>query len=477
MVAKSCYSRLALGLMLGMSLPSCATMTQETPAGAEGQSTAKAVESAADTEATEEIALNPAEPVFQEENTYPNKSDGDDEAAAEDESNAENNEITYTLSHMPVEINDDVKHWITIFTEKERDLFENYLRRGEPYKKVITQVLKEQGLPTDLYYLALIESGFSNNATSHASAAGMWQFMKPTGKRYGLQVDHYADERRDPIRATRAAAQYLNDLHNVFQSWYLAMAAYNAGEMRIMNAIMNGNSRDFWSLVKAKKLPKETMNYIPKFLAAVIIGHNPEHYGFENYKTNKVLPELELVQVPSPVSLSTVAKVTGLSQPLIAGYNAHLRGQMTPSNVRSYDIWVPKNAVELFADKEAQLTRYRGTYRASEAIAETSFHRVRRGENLSTIAGKYKLTVAQVKALNGLKKSKVYVGQKLKVTGKAEEGKQALADYFKYRVRRGDNLHTIAKKFKMDVHHIKKVNRLDRNTIYVGQVLKVKNAG
>ncbi|MGE0175266.1 MAG: transglycosylase SLT domain-containing protein [Oligoflexales bacterium] len=473
MVAAPCYKRLALGLILGVNLSSCAMQTaQQVPITGP-----VSLEPPPAPAAAEEIAINPAEPVFEEENTYPNKSDADEDTK-ETNKTSENNEITYTLSHMPVEINDDVKRWIKVFTEQERAMFEEYLRRGEPYKKTITDVLQEQGLPTDLYYLALIESGFKNTATSHANAAGMWQFMKPTGKRYGLQVDRYADERRDPIRATRAAAQYLNDLHNVFQSWYLAMAAYNAGEMRIMTAIMNGNSRDFWTLVKNKKLPKETMNYIPKFLAAVIVGHNPEHYGFTNYQNNKVLPEMELVQVPSPISLSTVAKVVGMPANVIIGSNPHLRTQRTPANVRTYDIWVPKNSLDLFADKEAELGRYRGAYRASEAIAETSQHRVRRGENLAYIAGKYKLTIAQLKALNGLRTSKIYVGQKLKVTGRPTSSTSlAVKDYLRYKVQRGDNLHTLSKRFNMPIHHIKKVNRLQRNTIYVGQVLKVKNAG
>ena len=179
-----------------------------------------------------------------------------------------------TTEGIPLEINADVERWLEFFTMKDRERFTRFLERGSRYKTMIYAVLKEQGIPTELYYQAMIESGFATHATSTASAVGIWQFIPGTGRRYGLRIDQYVDERRDPMRATIAAAMYLKDLHNVFQNWYLAMAAYNAGEGRILGAIMRSGTRDFWEMVKKRSLPSETMNYIPKFLAATTIGHN-----------------------------------------------------------------------------------------------------------------------------------------------------------------------------------------------------------
>ena len=175
---------------------------------------------------------------------------------ADDPDDIEEDEIEYTISHgIPLEINDKVEKWINYFTKKDRDRFQRFLNRGEKYRKMIQAVLADQGIPTDLYYLAMIESGFSVKARSHASAVGVWQFIRATGRRYGLKIDYYVDERQDPMRSTIAASLYLKDLHLVFNSWYLAMASYNAGESRIMGSIMKQSSRDFWQLVRKNALP------------------------------------------------------------------------------------------------------------------------------------------------------------------------------------------------------------------------------
>ena len=384
---------------------------------------------------------------------------------------ADEDEIEHTLKGgIPKEINASVEKWIHYFTKKQPGLFKRYMERGSQYRPIIEKILTEQGLPKDLYYMALIESGFSVRAVSSARAVGVWQFMKGTAKRYGLTVDYYADERQDPIRATIAACLYLSDLNNVFQSWYLAMAAYNAGEMRIMNAIMGGNSRDFWELVKAKKLPRETMNYIPKFLAAAIIGSNPEKYGFHDIPT---LPPYEpaSIEVPSPVSLKKLAKITGTPLAQLKRLNPHIKRNVTPSRTRTYKLWVPQDKIAAFETKKDEILASRLRYKRQYAKAENGNYKVRRGDSLVRIAKRHGTSVRKLKALNNLRSNRIYAGQKLVI-------EKYPVSYTRYRVRRGDNLQSIAKKFGLRIRELKKMNHLRGSRIYAGQLLKVrKNSG
>ncbi len=391
----------------------------------------------------------------------------------------QNDEITETIAHMPVEINGAVKQWIEYFTVKDRERFARFLERGEKYRPMVMEVLHEEKLPEDLYYLAMIESGFATAATSHASAVGIWQFISATGRRYGLRVDSFVDERRDPMRATAAATLYLKDLHNVFQSWYLAMAAYNAGESRIMNAIMVGKSRNFWDLVKKKVLPSETMNYIPKFLAAVIIGHDPERYGFTGIKAEPH-PELVLVKIPSPVRLSDVARITGIPNEELLRFNPNLYRGVTPANPNKYGIWVPRGKEGLLAEHRELLARATFTPPAAKT---SRFHHVRKGETLTSISRKYGIPVDALRRVNNLRTNHVPAGRRLRLPAAAlaDAGSQkesnSSTNVQKYRVQHGDNLHTISRKFKISINELKETNKLKRNTIYVGQVLRIAERG
>lgn len=381
-----------------------------------------------------------------------------------------------TTESIPLEINAEVEKWIEYFTVRDGERFRRFMERGERYKPMITAVLRDQGIPTEIYYQAMIESGFSTHATSHASAVGIWQFIKGTGRRYGLRVDNYVDERRDPMRATIAASLYMKDLYNVFQSWYLAMAAYNAGEGRILGAIMRAKTRDFWEMVRMRALPAETMAYIPKFLAATTIGHNPRRYGFEDVTATMMAP-LASVAVPSPVKLSDVSRASGVSLEVLKEANPHLLRGITPPGVDTYRLWVPKDQVVAVEGKLEAIAAHRiNNLRATPvaAVATTSgakpkHHVVERGETLVSVAGTYGVTVAQLKKLNGLKTNKVRPGKRL-VLWQPEA--QAVT-FKRYKVKRGDNLNEIARKFNVSVEDLKKLNGLKRTTLYVGQVLKV----
>lgn len=399
---------------------------------------------------------------------------------------SEQDEIGQAITQgLPVELNANVDRWIDYFTKKNPEAFQRFLDRGQPYKKMIVATLRDAGVPSELYYLAMIESGFVLNAHSHASAKGFWQFIPGSGRRYGLRVDGYVDERVDPWRATVAASLYLADLNNVFNSWYLAMAAYNAGEGRIMGAIMRGKTRDFWELVRKKALPSETMDYIPKVLAAYIVGKNPEKYGFRVPDA----PSHEAfagVTVPSPIKLSSIADETQIPLADLQKFNPHLKTGVTPQDAPNYKIWIPKRFEKDFKDSAGRLAEHRMTAKvqAPRIASETkirSFHRVKRGEHLTSISTKYGVSVAQLKQMNNLRSNTLFRGQKLKVmtdkTAIAVATPAAKNDAGIYQVRRGDRLYSIAKKHGMTVAELKKINRLQRNSVKVGQILKVSRAG
>lgn len=377
---------------------------------------------------------------------------------------------------IPIEVNANVQKWINYFADKNHARFQRFLNRGHKYQKAIYAILDEYEVPRDIYYLAMIESGFVTRARSHASAVGVWQFIAATGRRYGLKKNYYMDERQDPLRATRSAARYLKDLHRVFDSWYLAMAAYNAGEMRILQSIMKANSRNFWEIVEKKALPRETMNYVPKFLAASIIGHNPEKYGFK-ITTTEVLPEMKLVDVPRQVKLSSIARSTGVPLSILKKYNGHLKRKMTPSGRGGYGLWVPVKYSANLASAKGLLSRYR-VKGARQVASHTSSHRlkkyrVRRGDTLGKIARKYGLSIRKLKKMNGLRSNNIMVGKRLKVSRRSSSYARSGSSTQKYRVRRGDTLGKVARRHGMSIRSLKRLNNLRSNNIMIGQRLKV----
>lgn len=363
-------------------------------------------------------------------------------------------------------MNPMVEQWIDYFSKKDRERFQRFLNRGRLYQRAIKEILREESIPEEFYYLAMIESGYVTFARSHAGANGVWQFIYATGKRYGLEVNHYVDERRDPIRATYAAAHYLEDLFNVFQSWPLAMASYNAGEMRILGAIMRSENRDYWSLCAKKLLPRETCNYVPKFLAAYQIGENPEKYGFK--VEPRSLPKLHAVSLPGALRLRDIAQASGLSLKELKSFNPHFRRTTTPSHSKLYDVWLPKNASRLLEPRRQQLAQLVSQRRA-RATANSSKsgeqHIVRAGDNLTTIARRYGTSVHALRNANNLRGNRIYINQKLKLP---PSGRSII-----YAAQRGDSLFRIAQRYGTRVSLIKEVNNLRRNRIYVGQKIRI----
>jgi membrane-bound lytic murein transglycosylase D len=336
-----------------------------------------------------------------------------------------------THLRIPLEINESVLKWIRYFTVTDRERFHLFLKRGSAYRETVKEILKKNGVPAELYYLAMIESGYATQAKSKAKAVGIWQFMSATGLRYGLRQSRYVDERVDVIRATDAASKYLLNLHTAFQSWYLAMAGYNAGEGRILGAIMRGETRDFWKLVEKKALPAETRDYIPKFLAAAIIGRNPEKYGFKDISSPS-FPTVEAAEVPGGVRLETIAQKAGLSQEDLKTVNPQLLRSMTPSNMETYTLWVPKGKSSILQAMHTELAsmRQRDSHQdeirfhrsaptkrilVSHKVKRSSplVHKVRRGERLTLISKKYDIPVNQLKRMNNLRNSKIQAGQRL----------------------------------------------------------------
>jgi membrane-bound lytic murein transglycosylase D len=344
-------------------------------------------------------------------------------------------------------------------------------------------------MPEDLIYLAFIESGFSPKAHSQAAAVGLWQFIAETGRRYGLEVTTYVDERRDPMKATTAALDYLQDLHDRFGSWYLAAAAYNTGENRVGRIMREttgserGSDADFWRI--AKRLPRETRNYVPLMLAAGHIGKEPEKYGFSDVDYYEPLA-FETVRVPASVPLAAVAKAAKASEEAISELNPELVRGLTPPN-REWNVRVPVGKeIDFALNFSAVLREVRLATKSQPSASRTSFasltHRVKRGETLSGIAKRNGISVsALLKANRGLRPSKLQIGQSIRVPKasssqtKASTTKTlARAESSRYhRVRNGENLSVIAARYDTSVNVIKRLNALRSSMIRPGQQLRV----
>lgn len=353
------------------------------------------------------------------------------------------------------------------------------MERSGRYLKLMRDILKQNGLPQDLVYVALIESGFNNNAYSRASAVGSWQFIRGTGSRYGLDINGWVDERRDPVKATWAAARYLRDLYNEFGDWYLAMAAYNAGEGRIRDAVANSGSRNFWEIADANKrhLRAETRDYVPKFIAATIMAKTPQNFGFNSISYQKPL-EYDVATVETQTDLNVIADCAGIGTDTVADLNPHLIRGATPPGARNYEINLPMGTVPTFKAKYAALPE-------SERV-KVAYHRVRRGETVATIARRYGVSKSSLIAANDIStRHRLRTGTMLVVPrgngtsyvddgDKGGQGAVHTKKVVTYRVKKMDSVSRIAKKFGVSPAQIKSWNSITtRNPLRAGRVLKI----
>lgn len=297
-----------------------------------------------------------------------------------------------------------VRYFIDRFSKHERPYLEHTLARAGRYLPMIAAALNDAGLPQELAYLALVESAFQTDAKSPKGAVGIWQFMPATGREYGLRIDQWVDERRDPEKATRAAAAYLKELHDYYGRWYLATAAYNAGPGTIDRALQSSRAKDFWGL--KNRIRQETRDYVPKFVALATIASQPEQFGLSQISYDAPL-NYEEIELSAPIKLEALAKLTAEAPATLRELNPALVRQRTPPGMQTYRVKVPVGKAAVYAermlDKENQQSR-------------RLVHRVRKGETLASIARQYGFTPQSLVELNGLTSARLRIGQKLNVT-------------------------------------------------------------
>ena len=367
------------------------------------------------------------------------------------------NELKSVGYDIPVEVNDKVLSFIRIFQNSRRKEFVGGLIRSGRYLPLMKQIFRQQGLPEDLVYTALIESSFKSSAYSRARAKGFWQFISGTAKRYNLEMSWWVDERSDFERSTYAATEYLRDLYGMFDDWYLALAGYNAGENKVAYGLKRSGARNFWELAQTSYIRQETKNYVPAILAAMIIAKDPQKYGF--YEQLETPLDYDTVTVDYTVDLRLVAECSGVSLEEVLLLNPELARMTTPSN-RNYVLRLPKNKKDIYLAEIASVpAEKRITWRK---------HEVRPGETIQSIAAIYRTTESSIASVNSFASSDLTAGQKLVIPiGRPNVApytpRKIYASYGQqkyYRVRKGDTLFKIANKHRVTVQQLCAWNRI-----------------
>ncbi|NQU05492.1 MAG: LysM peptidoglycan-binding domain-containing protein, partial [Calditrichaeota bacterium] len=378
----------------------------------------------------------------------------------------------------PIEFvrNKKVDKAIKYFNTKGRKVMQRWLDRSATMIPILLPILLEEGMPEELVYLSMIESGFNVKAYSYAHAAGPWQFISSTGRNHGLDIDWWYDERRDPYLSTKAACDYLRVLHNLFDDWYLALAAYNCGEGKVKRHVRRYGD-DYWSL---RKLPRQTRNYVPTFIGAAIIAQNPEEYGF-TIPDPVEPPEFETVFINECVNMGSLAKAAGTDKATLSKYNPAIVRWCTPPNRDSIKVYLPVGSLAGgFSEKFAKIP--------PEKKVSYIRHRVRRGETLSTIARRYGVPMSLIinEPRNQIRsRHRIRAGKVLIIPGispdHAKTTKRYKSEPISYPtggsyhiVRRGENLSSIATRYGVSVSQLKRLNGLwGKRYIYPKQRLRI----
>ncbi|NJD37708.1 MAG: LysM peptidoglycan-binding domain-containing protein [Geobacter sp.] len=377
---------------------------------------------------------------------------------------------------IPLAINDQVNYFINYFQTKGRNTYAHWLTRSTRYLPMMKEILRKEGLPDELVYVAMIESGFQLHARSWANAVGPWQFMSATGRRYSLRIDQWVDERKDPVKATMAAAMYLKDLYGMFNNdWYLAAAGYNAGENKIFRAISKYDTDDFWEISKGSYLKRETKEYVPKLLAAAIIAKDPAKYGFTEITAVPAV-EFDTVTVSGRTDLELVARLTGTTYQTIKELNPALRHWCTPPNYPDYELKIPKGSADRFQQGIAAIP---DEQRFSEKKLYSRYKAGRR-DTLKVVAKRFGITAGELADLNSIGRKTKIAGKTLVVPARhtvdfAHEGSRKpvvatrrstpetpVIQY--YTVQKGDTLYGLARRFKVSTKLLTAWNNL-KNTV------------
>ncbi len=379
-----------------------------------------------------------------------------------------------------IDLNNEVLSFLNYYSNTIKDKFQTGIRRSGAYTDMMKQIFREEGIPENLVYVAHVESSFKPFAYSRAKAKGIWQFIASTGRKYGLRIDWWIDERSDPEKAARAAAAYLKDLYAMFGDWNLALAAYNAGEGKIQRALNRTGCKDFWCIAKTRYIRRETKNYIPAIHAAILIANEPQKYGFiKNYDEPL---QYDKVEIDSPTDLRVIAKCSETTAEEIKKLNPALYRMQTPPGYPAFTVSIPSGKKDIFETNFARVPR-------EDRILYVR-HLIRRGETLSTIARKYGTSVSAIQKANNmgrrtLIREKSYLiipgssSYSTDLSGSFSDGSYEGESYrvgeeVIYKVRRGDSLYSIARKFGTDANSIAAWNNISKSkTIYPGEKLTV----
>jgi membrane-bound lytic murein transglycosylase D len=372
---------------------------------------------------------------------------------------------------IPMVLNDKVVRYVEYFSHPHKEFFAASLARSGRYVEAFQDVFEEAGIPKDLVFMAHVESAFKTNAYSRAKAKGIFQFIAGTGRRYGLRIDSWVDERSDPQKSAHAAAAYLKDLYGMFGDWYLALAAYNAGEGKIQRSLAQTRKSDFWSLASTRSLRAETRNYVPAILAATLIAKQPQKFGFDVDPESPFVSDV--VTIEGQTDLRILARLGDIDPETLRQMNPHLRRGVTPPG-GTIAVHVPKGFGATVEQAYAALP-------AADRLV-LARHQVAKGESLTAIAHRYGVTSVAISNANRLGKSPTMrPGQELiipAVVARAPDVDGMRLSRGTYRVRKGDTLSGIARRFRTTPTRIAAASGIQvRSPLRVGQRLSIPGRG